>query len=73
MSNHAISGLIEALNIFKKYAINEHGEEKSYVTSAEHDVIYVNVDPENVRDEDKKRLEELGWNPDEGVGFRYYT
>ncbi len=51
--------LIEALQIFAKYT------ETKYPTHCEHDVLHVLVDPENVSDEDKNRLEELGFINDE--------
>jgi len=47
--------LIEALNIFAKYTQEER------VTHCEHDTFYVCVDPAKVSDEDKKRLDELGF------------
>jgi hypothetical protein len=48
--------LIEAMAIFKKYG-------DSYApTHCEHDVLYVCIDPERVSEEDKKRLEGLGFH-----------
>lgn len=47
--------LIEALQIFAKYP------HEKYSTGAGHDVFYVNVDPKIVSDEDKIKLEELGF------------
>lgn len=61
----ALSGLIEALNIFLKYGNPKHP------THCEHDVMFVLVDPAKIADEDKIRLEELGFiaSPnDERVG-----
>lgn len=49
--------LIEALQIFLKYS-NE-----DYPTGCEHDVLYIYVDPDVVTEEDKQRLEELGFSP----------
>jgi DNA-binding protein YbaB len=48
--------LIEALNIFLKYT------EEVYPT-CEHDVLYVQVNPNLVTMEDKNRLHELGFEP----------
>lgn len=47
--------LIEALNIFLKY-----GDVK-YPFHCEHDVLYVKYDSSIVSEEDKKRLDELGF------------
>lgn len=47
--------LIKALQIFLKY------ENKMYPTYCEHDVLYVDIDPSVVSDEDKKTLDELGF------------
>jgi hypothetical protein len=54
--------LIEALTIFAKYSDDQHP------THCDHDVMYVGVDPADVSDEDKDRLEELSFLPDEGHG-----
>lgn len=51
---------IKAFHIFMKYP-------HSAFLSAEHDEIHAGPDPENVTDEDKAILEELGWN-DYGEG-----
>ena len=51
--------LIEALQIFAKYT------DTHYPTGCEHDELFVFVDPAEVSDEDKRRLEELGFNPRE--------
>jgi hypothetical protein len=48
--------LIEALTIFAKYTSAEHP------TSCEHDSLYVLVDPLDVSDADKTRLEDLGFH-----------
>jgi hypothetical protein len=47
--------LIKALQIFLKYG------NKNYPTFCEHDILYVDVDPSVVSDEDKKVLDELGF------------
>ena len=49
--------LIEALQIFAKY-----GDPYS-PTHCEHDVLTVMIDPDDVSDEDKARLDELGFFP----------
>lgn len=57
-----MSDLIEALQIFVKYANPRNP------THCEHDVLWImDVDPDNVTPEDKKRLDELGFfiNEDE--------
>jgi len=47
--------LIEALNIFLKYG------NPVRPTHCEHDILLVMIDPEIVSDEDKKKLDELGF------------
>jgi hypothetical protein len=62
--------LIEAITIMMKYCGND-----KYPTHCEHDVLYFpNVDYDEVSDEDKKRLEELGFveNTEFGSGFMSY-
>lgn len=49
--------LIEAFKIFRKYS------DTKYPTHCEHDVMYVQVDPNKVGDEDLKKLNKLGFNP----------
>jgi hypothetical protein len=62
--------LIEALQIFLKYG------NSSYPTYCEHDVLHIAIDPEKVSEDDKRRLDELGffvgkeW-PDHFISFRY--
>lgn len=51
--------LIEALQIFLKYG------NPDYPTHCEHDELTVNINPELVSEEDKLRLDELGFFPDE--------
>ena len=59
--------LIEALTILAKYM----DREQKNPTHCEHDVLYVcHIEPEEVSEEDLKRLDELGFFPDEdGEGF----
>lgn len=57
--------LIKALQIFLKY-------DNPYApTHCEHDTLYVMVDPDEVSEEDKERLEELSFH-DEGEYFISY-
>lgn len=61
--------LIEALNIFLKYA------NPDYPFHCEHDYLYVDINPELVSEEDKAALDELGFFIDEeygGDGFGSY-
>lgn len=51
--------LIKALQIFLKYG------NKNYPTSCGHYILYVDVDPSVVSDEDKKVLDELGFFVDD--------
>lgn len=51
--------LIKALLIFLKYG------NKQYPTSCEHDILYVDIDPSVVSDEDKKTLDEFGFFVDD--------
>jgi hypothetical protein len=66
-----LDGLIEALQIFRKY------DNPSYPTHCEHDVLMIcGIDPEKVSEEDKKKLDELGFFvgeefPDTFISFRY--
>ncbi len=56
--------LIEALTILLKYG------NPDYPTHCEHDELYVNIDPGLVSEDDKKRLDELGFLlSDDGYGF----
>lgn len=61
--------LIKALQIFLKYG------NKNYPTFCEHDILYVDVDPSVVSDEDKKVLDELGFFVDDELdcfaSFKY--
>jgi hypothetical protein len=60
--------LIEALNIFFKYGNPEHP------THCEHDVMFIcGINPEIVSDEDKSKLDDLGFFvEDGGEGFKSF-
>jgi len=60
--------LIKALQIFVKYGNPRNP------THCEHDVLYVDINPEDVSEEDTKELDKLGFFPDEeyGEGFISY-
>lgn len=59
--------LIEALQIFLKYGNPEHP------INCSHDVLQVNIAPEKVSEEDLKKLDKLGFFPNEdGCGFSSY-
>lgn len=65
-----MSKLIEALTIFLKYA------DPAYPTHCEHDVLTIcGIDPDDVSNEDKARLEELGFSVssehDTFISFKY--
>lgn len=47
--------LIEALTIFLKYG------NPQYPTHCEHDELYVDINPDKVSEEDKKKLDKLGF------------
>jgi len=56
--------LIEALTIFLKYG------NPAYPTHCEHDVLVIcNIEPSDVSDEDKKRLDELGFFVSDNVDY----
>lgn len=62
--------LIEALQIFLKY------DNPTRPTHCEHDILLVMIDPNKVSEEDKERLDELGFFvgiefPDCFSSFRY--
>lgn len=58
---------IEGFQIFAKY---DHIDD----TSAEHEIFYAGPDPEVVSEEDLKRLDELGWFPQEKYNcFAHFT
>jgi len=59
--------LIEAFTIFTKYPHSEY-------INAEHDEIISGPSPDDVSEEDIKRLDELGWHVDsDGPNFYYFT
>jgi hypothetical protein len=53
-----MKNLIKALTILSKYT------ESEYVTSCEHDVLYVYIDPGLVSEEDRMKLASLGFDAD---------
>lgn len=61
--------LIEALQIFLKY------DNPTYPTWCEHDVLHICINSSDVSEEDKKRLNELGFLEDkeneEFISFKY--
>ncbi len=58
--------LIEALNIFLKYGNPDHP------TNCSHDELAIcGIEPSDVSETDKKRLEELGFNINEREGYFY--
>ena len=60
--------LIKALQIFLKYG------NPSRPFQCEHDILYINIDPELVSDQDKEELDNLRFFLDEGLdSFCYYT
>ena len=58
--------LIKALQIFLKYGNPRNP------TTCDHDVLYVNIDPSLVSDEDKVKLNVLGFFKSEYDGFQSY-
>ena len=59
--------LIEALQIFAKYT------DTKWPTHCEHDVLWIcGVEPDKVTEEDKKRLDELGFFIDEDNYFKSF-
>jgi hypothetical protein len=66
-----MDNLIEALTIFKKYLVV--GYHQTYPTACEHDVLIVNVNPDLVSSEDKKRLEELDFEEDGEYGNAFIS
>lgn len=57
--------LIEALTIFMKYDDDDN-------VHCEHDELYICIDPEIVSDEDKIRLDQLSFRPNDVGGFSSY-
>ena len=59
--------LREGIQILDKYI-----DDTAYATSATHDVLYAGPEAiDKISDEDKKRLEELGWGFDDEVDSYY--
>jgi hypothetical protein len=64
LSKCGIDGLMKALAIFRKYG------NPTSPTHCEHDKMYVMIRPDWVSDEDKVKLNELGFNEgDDGEAF----
>jgi len=64
-----MDNLIEALQIFRKYG------NPDFPTHCEHDVLWIcGISPDDVSDEDKKRLNEIGFfhNEDDDL-FKSYV
>jgi hypothetical protein len=59
--------LVKAFQIFLKYNKDHHP------TACEHDIIYVQVDPTVVSDEDKEELERLGFHADIEENDNFYS
>jgi hypothetical protein len=57
--------LVEVFTIASKYG------DKKWITHCEHDEMWLCIDGEKVSEEDKKRLDELGFFEDDG-GFKSY-
>lgn len=55
--------LIEALQIFLKY------DNPEFPTHCEHDVMYVSIEYDLVSEDDKEKLDELGFFPCDETGF----
>ncbi len=62
-----LAGIIEGLQIFAKHC----DPDKSWIC-AEHDEIFAGHDAEGLTDDEKARLEELGWS-DAGDFWRAFT
>jgi hypothetical protein len=62
--------LIDALTIFSKY-VEPDSYQANFPTHCEHDVLFVNVEPDLVSEEDKAKLEKLSFIPND-VGFNSY-
>jgi len=61
--------LCQAFQIFSKYSDNK------YILGAAHEKIRVHINPDEITEEDLKKLKEIGfYQKHEGVkGFYYYT
>ena len=63
-----LSKLIKALNIFLKYG------DPDFPTHCEHDVMMIcGIEPDDVSEEDKKELEELGFDVTNEYGEEAFT
>ena len=62
-----MNDLIEALQIFAKYATPE------WPTHCEHDVLYVCISPDGMSEDDISRLDELGFviNEDSFMSYKF--
>ncbi len=68
MNVQSMPGYARIFTILAKYS------QDSYATSAEHDVIYIHVDPAKVTDLDVSELEGLGCHVNEKLeNFTIYT
>ena len=61
-----MNDLIKALTIFAKYG-NPYSP-----THCEHDELFVMINPDDVSDEDKATLDDLGFHPNDGENFVSY-
>jgi hypothetical protein len=62
-----VEKLIEALTLLLKYG------NPAYPTHCEHDVLYiVGIEPSEVSDEDKAKLDELGFFVSDEDGFEHF-
>jgi hypothetical protein len=61
--------IIEGMTILLPYYDNPNG----YHSGAEHDVLYMYETDKPVSDEDKVKLEELGWNLSDSNGWEIFT
>lgn len=59
MSNNGFEDLREALEILEKY---KDEDDKKHPTGASHDEFFIHVVPHKVSEEDKERLDELGFS-----------
>lgn len=59
------SELMEVLKILQKY------DPKAGIAGADHDIIYLDGDPEKMSDEDNKKLDELGCHQQDGGWCRF--
>lgn len=59
-TNSVYNEFIEGIRIFQKYGPSEAGLNEGF--GAEHEIIYVGTEPSVVSDEDKQRLDALGFH-----------